>query len=701
MEFMHKSLTFIPLPWIGAMLLFTAPASADDINSPATWKTGYQELSRLGSGFVVWESKRTGHWRIWRINLDGSGLRQISPEDDREHSCPHISPDGRHVVYLSHLPSKGETGSMHLIRADGTDNRILVPEARSYGGDRAAVWLSDHELLYIGGDQITSRIDIRTGSSTPLLKEAMPDQDWGTGWLMNPTLTHATTGVPTFSPFDARSRIISPRAKQGGCEPYFSHDGVWGFWVGGGGGPINRYRLATGEISPILKKDDERMPRERDYLYFPMVSRCGRLLAFAASPEQHDHDTSDYDIFVARIDPKTLELLGRPVRYSFDKATDRYPDAFLSGRAVADARRAAPTRGSSATNKAIPPQRTYPRGSWPSDRSGLVFLWETGSKPNLVRDPATGKERTYPLRARGRARMDHDYALRLTGGAYVAQGVDQPLLAACRKTNALTIETTLLPDQREQAGPARIVTSSTDAGTRNFTLGQAGGQLILRLRTPETGENGTNPEVQLCSLSTEEPTHIVVTYSPGRLVCYRNGEQVLETDRLRGDFSNWTLQHLLFGDEWNGDRGWAGTLEGIALYNRSMSAAEAKANFTAYQARRLARKPVPRIEVEARLVARSKVPTLKEIQPYREALVIYEYAVAKVLQGKRQLPQRIRVAHWALLDGAGTGIERVDEKASARLILEPFDANKQLESTYRSDTLPDDFDMPLFYDAAG
>ena len=61
-----------------------------------------------------------------------------------------------------------------------------------------------------------------------------------------------------------------------------------------------------------------------------MVSRDGRMFACAASPNQHDHFTADYDIFVARMDPKTLEVLGEPVRYSFHPGCDRFPDVFLA-----------------------------------------------------------------------------------------------------------------------------------------------------------------------------------------------------------------------------------------------------------------------------------------------------------------------------------------------------------------------------------
>ena len=55
----------------------------------------------LGDGFAVWESLRTGDWRIWRRRLDGTGLEQLTPDEDgRQHCCPHISPDGRWVAFL-------------------------------------------------------------------------------------------------------------------------------------------------------------------------------------------------------------------------------------------------------------------------------------------------------------------------------------------------------------------------------------------------------------------------------------------------------------------------------------------------------------------------------------------------------------------------------------------------------------------------
>jgi hypothetical protein len=49
----------------------------------------------------------------------------------------------------------------------------------------------------------------------------------------------------------------------------------------------------------------------------------------------------------------------------------------------------------------------------------------------------------------------------------------------------------------QQRGPTRILTFSTSEALRNATLGQSGRDLVLRLRTPLAGENGTGVEFRL------------------------------------------------------------------------------------------------------------------------------------------------------------------------------------------------------------
>lgn len=64
------------------------------------------------------------------------------------------------------------------------------------------------------------------------------------------------------------------------------------------------------------------------------------------------------------------------------------------------------------------------------------------------------------------------------------------LVEAVQRSQAITIEAWIKPANITQAGPARIVTVSKDASSRNFTLGQKAGAYEVRFRTARTSPNG-------------------------------------------------------------------------------------------------------------------------------------------------------------------------------------------------------------------
>lgn len=59
-----------------------------------------------------------------------------------------------------------------------------------------------------------------------------------------------------------------------------------------------------------------------------------------------------------------------------------------------------------------------------------------------------------------------------------------------QNSSEFTISTIAATSDLDQTGPARILSLSADPAHRNFTLGQQHNQLVFRLRTPITGENG-------------------------------------------------------------------------------------------------------------------------------------------------------------------------------------------------------------------
>ncbi len=216
----------------------------------------------------------------------------------------------------------------------------------------------------------------------------------------------------------------------------------------------------------------------------------------------------------------------------------------------------------------------YSESAIPAPAPPIVELWPGSNEALIYSLPVNtldGRE------IRGSAKWAANGQLELTkGSAIVQNGAAERMLSACRDSNELTVETLLVSAKEKQSGPARIVSFSTDSATRNFTLGQDNEYLMLRLRTPKTGPNGMPPEVRLARVTPGVPQHLIVSYRTGLLVCYLNGKEVIRTDEVQGDLSNWTAQTIVLGDELSGDRDWSGSISRLALRSRFIDASEAE-----------------------------------------------------------------------------------------------------------------------------
>jgi hypothetical protein len=649
------------------------------------------------------------------------------------------------------------------------------------------------------------------------------------GHLLDATRRHATSGKPTFCSYDPSRKALTPRHREQGCQPYFSRDGRWGFWIARPGGPIRRIDLRSGEWADIVRRDDTRIPPEFGHVYFPMVSPGQRLIAFGASGGEHDHFRADYEIFVAPLDPRTLELIGDAVRYTFNSATDRFPDVFLAGmelgrlrgevplavalqapdeeedgpdaswlwsfgdggsargprvehtyrtpgqhrvearrgdvvlRGAVDVDPAQPPRpvralvrdsgrevevlfdepidlreprlrfaesGAAVSwevgpdgqslrvrperpierpdrlllegviDRARPPNAMPPREfavephDWPSRDDGLLFLWGTAQERNLVRDPETGLDRGHDLEPDFKARLDRNHAMVLSSGRF---RVEHPRIPhRVRASGEFSVEATIRPVSLEPRLPGAIVSLARSSGNRNFALVQEGDGLALYLRTSSTPDAGAR--LPLLRLPSTGPHHVVVAYRPGHLAAYLDGERVMRSGDVRGDLDTWIGDaDLSFGWERRGPLDWHGTLEGIAIYDRFVRGGEAEANAEAYFERIAEREPVDRTELRAVRRAASAAPTLQEIVPYRDGLVVHEYEVLDVLSGELGEPV-VRVVHWALLNGARLPVADAAPGGREQLVLERLQDNPQVQAIYLADDLELDPDVPVFLD---
>ncbi|GAB4486184.1 MAG: hypothetical protein Fur0016_05830 [Anaerolineales bacterium] len=99
-----------------------------------------------GTGQIAFASARTGFPQIHIMNVDGTGLRQITNE--QEGACqPDWSPDGKRLVYVSPCKQKLDVykgSSLYLIDANG-ENRTALPT--SLGGDFEPAWSPDGKRI--------------------------------------------------------------------------------------------------------------------------------------------------------------------------------------------------------------------------------------------------------------------------------------------------------------------------------------------------------------------------------------------------------------------------------------------------------------------------------------------------------------------------------------------------------------------------
>ncbi|MEM7130833.1 MAG: VanZ family protein [Chloroflexota bacterium] len=80
-------------------------------------------------------------------------------------------------------------------------------------------------------------------------------------------------------------------------------------------------------------------------------------------------------------------------------------------------------------------------------------------------------------------------------------------------SSAFTAWAVIQSGNRRQTGPARIISISENSQLRNFTMGQQEQDLVLRLRTRSTGENGTYPELRIANVFSDlAPHHLLISY---------------------------------------------------------------------------------------------------------------------------------------------------------------------------------------------
>jgi hypothetical protein len=106
----------------------------------------------------------------------------------------------------------------------------------------------------------------------------------------------------------------------------------------------------------------------------------------------------------------------------------------------------------------------------------------------------------------------------------ISEGAGEVLTRSIMESGTFSISVRCVTADTGQTGPARIVSLSADPYNRNFTLGQEGGDLVVRLRTPFTGANGNDPALTVPGVLADRGWRTVTVTYDGNGINVRGGQ---------------------------------------------------------------------------------------------------------------------------------------------------------------------------------
>ncbi len=592
---------------------------------------------------------------------DGKGERPILPEIGW-YAKPVITADGDRVVFADLADY-----SVNVVNFDGTGRRLIVKNEESYKYNAKAftnnaVWTDPQNgmvwvyalIMEKRGDQQVPTMR-RYQLDHPEVNELVWDKTPAFMFMMNGDGRLASGGVSDGGNtpqgvFSLPNNYFATRA--GGCWPSISPDNSLLSWVFTGNhrsinfGVTADPRSGKGYTYVVeFNKSPGLTVKGQQEMYHPRWSNNVRFLSLGAPFEEWNYQAAamipmavaeKVELYVGKFN-EDMKGIERWVQVTHNTHGDYWADTWIKPAVWP------PTWLNTSGPTATEVNNTATKAEL--DRTAQVFVWTTGAANNQIIDPKTGAIRQCMGLMRDAARYGRNYVMDLTAGAFEPDATAKPWLDGVQEGGAFAIEAVLTPLADSPSGEGVVLAFADDLETGNVVLSQRGDMLSLRLKG-RTGE-----PLPLVRLPRGRASHVVVSYTPGKLAVFVNGQRVLLKNPPEALVATWTAQQLIFGNAVRGDRNWPGLMEGIGLFGREIGAAEARQRFEAQQARSAGRKPtVDIVIVEAKLTGVCAAADPQGIAPYKRCLSLQQFEVVKIIEGKLA-DKVISVAQWSVLGG--------------------------------------------------
>ena len=343
---------------------------------------------------------------------------------------------------------------------------------------------------------------------------------------------------------------------------------------------------------------------------------------------------------------------------------------------------------------------SVPSLAWPQSREGLVFAWANKATPSIGL-PDAAPERT------GKAFWNASGGLDIRGGTAEFEGLGDAIGKACGKSRAVCLEgmiRPLVPPYDRELRP--ILSLETEDGETLVQLSQRISTLVLRVAT-EAHPRPSDNEYILGRLRTGSSYHFVVSYKNGEVTAVLDGAEMsirtLGSERLRAASGPLHFRIGRSQDTPDGSH-WSGTIEHLAVYDRVPTATEALSLYDLIAPALKERAGERQRKVKAKLVKASRVPTLQEITPYREALMtcLYEVLPKDQEKDKQELPAgtRITVTHWVWVNGERAHEIDLTPGAVSELWVDPLAQHTEVKGLVNRNDLTDSIGLDEYLDAS-
>jgi uncharacterized membrane protein YbhN (UPF0104 family) len=333
-RFYTKIALCLLLLWAGLAFLLQLPASAQPLKVHRADRATQEELAQRAEiaarfpGEIIFDSNRSGSFGIYRMRVDGTGLRVVYDSPEAQEMYPIADPQGQWVAFAkTRTTLRTAPSEVWRVRPDGSEPEKLLEDAGfpSFSADGAT-------LYFQRGRKAVAALDLTTRKVRRLFPKA--EQKFGNYQVLMPRVSEDGQRVVFTSDKGGTWNTWMAEIATGefthvyhGCEvSWYPGSSQQVLWVS-----TKDAREGSGIYSLNLRNKERRELIDRDaprgHEYFPGVTPDGKFLLFGAcSPGQHSHIDSDYQLFVK-------ELASQKVaRITFDGFTNRWP-RFLASRA--------------------------------------------------------------------------------------------------------------------------------------------------------------------------------------------------------------------------------------------------------------------------------------------------------------------------------------------------------------------------------